>query len=35
MGTLEDVLEEAGFSLHDGAWFPREPVSEERLIISK
>lgn len=35
MGTLEDVLEEAGFLCHDGAWFPREPIFEERLIISK
>ena len=35
MGTLEDVLEEAGFSLHDGIWFTRENLFEERLIVSR
>ena len=28
MGTLEDVLEEAGFAAADGVWVAREPVAE-------
>ncbi len=34
MGTLEEVLEEAGFREEDGVWFPREPVMEEKLAVS-
>ena len=36
MGTLEDVLEEAGFYKDlkpDEAWMPRQPVSEEKMAI--
>ena len=34
MGTLEEVLEEAGFLKKEDVWFSREPVMEERLAIS-
>ena len=33
MGTLEEVLEEAGFLKNEDVWFSREPVVEERLAI--
>ena len=33
MGTLEEVLEEAGFLKKEDVWFSREPVVEERLAI--
>ncbi len=33
MGTLEEVLEEAGFLKEEDAWFSREPIMEERLAI--
>ncbi len=35
MGTIEEVLEEAGFLKEEDAWFSREPVVEERLDISR
>lgn len=35
IGTLEEVLEEAGFLRENDAWFSREPVLEERLGISR
>ena len=35
MGTLEEVLEEAGFLKKEDVWFSREPVMEERLAISR
>jgi predicted RNase H-like HicB family nuclease len=34
MGTLEEVLEEAGFSRTDGNWQPRRPVFEDKLSVS-
>jgi predicted RNase H-like HicB family nuclease len=34
MGTLEEVLEEAGFIEENGVWVPREPVMEEKLAVS-
>ena len=35
MGTLVEVLEEAGFLKEKETWFSREPITEERLAISK
>jgi predicted RNase H-like HicB family nuclease len=34
LGTLREVLEEAGFSERDGSWFPRQPVSVELLPVA-
>jgi predicted RNase H-like HicB family nuclease len=34
MGTLEEVLEESGFILKNGEWTSRQPVLEERLVVS-
>jgi predicted RNase H-like HicB family nuclease len=34
MSTLEEVLEEAGFSRTDGKWQPRKPVFEDKLSVS-
>ncbi len=31
LGTLEEVMEEAGFSKQDRGWTPREPVLAELL----
>jgi len=31
MGTLEDVMEEAGFALRGDTWFPRQPVAAELM----
>ncbi|MCD6169642.1 MAG: type II toxin-antitoxin system HicB family antitoxin [Candidatus Latescibacteria bacterium] len=31
MGTLEEVLEEAGFAKKGNQWFPRQPVMAELL----
>jgi predicted RNase H-like HicB family nuclease len=31
MGTLEEVLEESGFSKTNDSWQPRTPVVEEKL----
>jgi predicted RNase H-like HicB family nuclease len=33
MGTLEDVLEESGFSKINDNWQSRKPISEESLAI--
>jgi hypothetical protein len=36
MGTLEEVLEEAGFDKRlepSEAWIPREPLEEEKMAI--
>jgi predicted RNase H-like HicB family nuclease len=36
MGTLEEILEEAGFYKElepSEAWVPREPLSEEKMAI--
>ena len=32
MGTLEEILEETGFSISQNAWVPRVPALEERLV---
>jgi predicted RNase H-like HicB family nuclease len=34
MGTLEDVLEESGFSRVDDSWHSRELIEEENLAIA-
>jgi len=34
MGTLEDVLEESGFSKTGDSWKPRKPVAEEDLALA-
>lgn len=34
MGTLEDVLEEAGFIKDMGVWVSRSPIAEERLALA-
>lgn len=34
MGTLEDVLEEAGFSRLNDSWESRKPVKEESLALT-
>jgi predicted RNase H-like HicB family nuclease len=34
MGTLEEVLEESGFSRQNDEWVFRQPVVEERLTVS-
>ncbi len=31
MGTLQEVMEEAGFIRKDGQWLPRQPVAAELL----
>ncbi|MBI5199938.1 MAG: type II toxin-antitoxin system HicB family antitoxin [Nitrospirae bacterium] len=33
MGTLEDVLEESGFSKINNSWRPRKPIAEEDLAL--
>ena len=33
MGTLEDVMNEAGFVKEDNTWVRRKPVAEEALSI--
>ncbi len=33
MGTLEDVLEEAGFAREKASWLPRQPISAELVAI--
>lgn len=33
MGTLEDVLEEAGFAQQKASWLPRQPISAELVAI--
>ncbi len=34
MGTLEDVLEESGFSKSNDSWEPRKPLAEESLAFA-
>ena len=34
MGTLEDVLEEAGFTKDLDIWVSRAPIAEERLALA-
>jgi predicted RNase H-like HicB family nuclease len=34
MGTLEEVLEESGFSKTNDFWQPRTPVVEEKLTLA-
>jgi len=34
MGTLDEVLEEAGFSRKDEEWEPRMPVLEDSISLS-
>lgn len=34
MGTLTEILEEAGFVLEDQNWVPRQPVTAELLAVS-
>ncbi|MCL5422322.1 MAG: type II toxin-antitoxin system HicB family antitoxin [Nitrospirae bacterium] len=34
MGTLEEVLEESGFSKIDDSWKSRKPVAEEDLALA-
>ncbi len=34
MGTLEEVLEESGFTRKDQDWLPRQAVFEERVALA-
>ena len=34
MGTLEDVLEESGFSRIDDSWTSRKPLFQEELALA-
>jgi predicted RNase H-like HicB family nuclease len=34
LGTLEEVLEEAGFVKEEGLWVPEEPLLREQLAVS-
>ncbi|MFN3479298.1 MAG: type II toxin-antitoxin system HicB family antitoxin [Thermodesulfovibrionales bacterium] len=34
MGTLEDVLEESGFSKSGDLWVSRKPIAEEALALA-
>lgn len=34
MGTLEDVLEEAGFSKMNDSWESRKPIEEESFTLA-
>jgi predicted RNase H-like HicB family nuclease len=34
MGTLEDVLEESGFSKVNDAWASRKPIEEEAFALT-
>ena len=34
MGTLEDVLEESGFSNTNGLWESRKPIKEESFTLA-
>ena len=34
MGTLDEILEEAGFSRKNEDWEPRRPVLEDRISLS-
>jgi len=33
MGTLEEIMKEAGFVYQEGTWLPRQPVSAELLTV--
>jgi len=33
IGTLSEVLQEAGFIQKDGNWLPRQPISSELVAI--
>ena len=33
MGTLAEVLQEAGFARQDRSWLPRQPVSAELVSV--
>jgi predicted RNase H-like HicB family nuclease len=33
MGTLEQVLEEAGYKLNGNTWIPREMIKEKRIEL--
>ncbi|MEW6201309.1 MAG: type II toxin-antitoxin system HicB family antitoxin [bacterium] len=33
MGTLEEVLEEAGFVRNESGWLPRQPISAELVTV--
>lgn len=35
MGTLESVLEEAGFQREGDSWVSREPIAQEKLSLSR
>lgn len=35
LGTIQEVLEEAGFCLKAGLWASREPVATSMLVASK
>jgi predicted RNase H-like HicB family nuclease len=35
MGTLEDVLEESGFSQSKHIWVHRKPILEEALLVAR
>jgi hypothetical protein len=32
MGTLDEVMEESGFTKRGDSWLPRQPVAAELLI---
>ncbi len=34
MGTLEEILEESGFSKTNNSWKSRQPVAEENLALA-
>lgn len=34
IGSLDQVLEESGFSRSEGSWQPRKPVLEESLALA-
>ena len=34
MGTMEEVMEESGFSRINDAWEPRRPSSEEKISLA-
>ena len=34
MGTMEEVMEESGFSRINDAWEPRKPLSEEKISLA-
>ncbi len=34
MATLDEVLEEAGFTESSGCWLPRQPVSSELIPVN-